>query len=631
MSHNCQANIIMHICINQHLCKTYGANLRDKVFFFVDNRNVIGKDIPFQLVYQRHFKQPLFEKSVVIAHDVDDFSKIWQAMGRSRTMNDTRFSIYKCGIPAEMLVSEGRGAVDIKKQDLTRLLYVLNCDSKMAGNLSSIYQTLISLLNLSQQRFYHCDDIVNSFLEKMQMTIGKKVEKHSEELIRHVLGTQVSARILAHILSDKFQRSPVEAVAAATLTPGVVETLLRQIVEQKYEQREPTGDIYDDFLRLLSGNQQRLMEISYTKQQQKQKQKQQNKSQDSDTMDIFDKKNQIHITDVTDDYFNYTLTPESDLPKIYLNLPLSVPILTMSYTLDGSYHAINVYPTLQFLYSHHIQGAYITKQVRDVLGSYNASSPDDFIQSFFETAEANLHDLSSGLDDDEGKPASTLGVGKAVVLVGLSAEELNGQHGVITRPAALEGRWDVRLHSNVDVSPRPISIKAANLQVIEPDSLRDEDLSDPVQRLAIRVRKNLIRQNPQYTLAALKQGIYVIGMKDQFNIHDLHAHPMQDQIRYIADEMGFILYEKKNGPNSDSSRNVDSFGPYFVEQYILLEILSKQEVAQNVLDYYVRHKDKLQRSLQNYSETQGKGFICWRFLINDGANDKTTTGDNVVE
>ena len=41
---------------------------------------------------------------MVLAHDVDDFSKIWQAMGRSRTMNDTRFSVYKSDIPEKMLV-----------------------------------------------------------------------------------------------------------------------------------------------------------------------------------------------------------------------------------------------------------------------------------------------------------------------------------------------------------------------------------------------------------------------------------------------------------------------------------------------------------------------------------------------
>ena len=79
----------------KNLCDTYGARLRERVFFFVDNRNVIGKDIPFQLVYQRRYGQPMFTTSVVLAHDVDDFSKIWQAMGRSRTMNETRFSIYK--------------------------------------------------------------------------------------------------------------------------------------------------------------------------------------------------------------------------------------------------------------------------------------------------------------------------------------------------------------------------------------------------------------------------------------------------------------------------------------------------------------------------------------------------------
>ena len=37
-------------------------------------------------------KLDLAGTSVVLAHDVDDFSRIWQAMGRSRTMNTTRFT-----------------------------------------------------------------------------------------------------------------------------------------------------------------------------------------------------------------------------------------------------------------------------------------------------------------------------------------------------------------------------------------------------------------------------------------------------------------------------------------------------------------------------------------------------------
>jgi hypothetical protein len=37
----------------------------------------------------------------VVAHDVNDFSKIWQAMGRSRTMNQTRFIVYRKDVSME--------------------------------------------------------------------------------------------------------------------------------------------------------------------------------------------------------------------------------------------------------------------------------------------------------------------------------------------------------------------------------------------------------------------------------------------------------------------------------------------------------------------------------------------------
>eukprot|EP00957_Ditylum_brightwellii_P110204 8405999-Ditylum_brightwellii.AAC.1 len=84
--------------------------------------------------------------------------------------------------------------------------------------------------------------------------------------------------------------------------------------------------------------------------------------------------------------------------------------------------------------------------------------------------------------------------------------------------------------------------------------------------------------------------------------------------------MGFILYDKTE------SNSVDQFGPYFVEQYMLMEVLSKQEVAQNVLDYYCKHKEKLDRCLQHYSGAQGKGFVCWRFLINETAKATAQVG-----
>ena len=99
-------------------------------------------------------------------------------------------------------------------------------------------------------------------------------------------------------------------------------------------------------------------------------------------------------------------------------------------------------------------------------------------------------------------------------------------------------------------------------------------------------------------------------------MHDLPSHPLAASVQYVADEMGFVLYCKPP-PSMVAQATVSSFGPYFVEQYLLMETLSKQEVAQNVLEYYVYHKEKLQRSLESYSEAQGKGFICWRFLMNE--------------
>ena len=141
--------------------------------------------------------------------------------------------------------------------------------------------------------------------------------------------------------------------------------------------------------------------------------------------------------------------------------------------------------------------------------------------------------------------------------------------------------------------------------------------------LDVEVLCSHVRQAPQYTLAAVKQGVYIIGMKDQFNIHDLPRHPMRDSVQYIQDEMGFVLFDKSVGRAGNS---LDNFGPYFVEQYILMEVLSKQEVAQNVMDYYVNHKEKLEQALQGYNETQGKGFICWRF-INDHRTQRRRSRD----
>ena len=432
--------------------------------------------------------------------------------------------------------------------------------------------------------------------------------------MQHVLGHTVPARILVHILESKFKRSTVEEVAQQQLSAPVVENLLRQIVQQKYEQRVPTKDVQDEFIRLLSGEQESLMEISYTKQQQKQKQKQQNKNQDSDTMDIFNKKHQLEVNIETEDYFRYTLTPETDTPKIALGLPIPVPILSLTYALThGGERCVHVYPTLQFLYSHHIQAEYITDEVRSALAQ--AADPAVVCNNFLAAAEARQQ---AGASAAGGR----LDVGQLVVLQGLSQAQYNGQRGRIVC-AGEGGRWGVLLDS-AGGADKPTSFKPENLALAgtgggqcaaSSGGVRGvPEVEDAIQQLRITLRMNYIRQNPQYTLAAISEGIYVIGMKDQFNVFDLQMHPLRERVGFISDEMGFVLFDRSS---QAADKSVDDFGPYFIEQYILMEVLSKQEVAQNVLDYYVHHKRQLEESVATYSEAQGKGFVCWRFLMNE--------------
>jgi len=249
----------------------------------------------------------------------------------------------------------------------------------------------------------------------------------------------------------------------------------------------------------------------------------------------------VAIAFETDNYFAYTLDPSADTTKISLSLPLFVPIFKLAYTVGGDRRVINVFPTLQFLYSHHIRAEYITSAVRDSLATFDGDPVTygtQFFQAVSALAEMDKKSLVSSADASAGDAAGGA---------------------------------------------------AAQLQ--------------------LDVLVNHIRQSPQYTLAGLWEGVYIIGMKDQFNVHDLPAHPMQQAIQYVADEMGFVLFCKEG-----LEKSVNSFGPYFIEQYLLMDVLSKQEVAQNVVEYYVNHRERLQRGVEGYSEAQGRGFVCWRFI-----------------
>jgi hypothetical protein len=330
------------------------------------------------------------------------------------------------------------------------------------------------------------------------------------------------------------------------------------------------------------------MEISYTKQQQKQKQKQMNKNQDSDTMEVFDKRHQLPIEVTMPDYFEYTRMPSTDLPRVVLGLPLAIPIMQMTYEIGGCRQAIRVYPTLQFLYSHHIRPDYITPAVKALVDFGQADVSADFIEDYCKRFVATTQqDAESHAHEESATPVSENLVGKVVELHSLMQDTYNGRRGRVVRFDASNNRWGV-LFQVTDA--KPTAIKPENLRVV-PESASDPPMpesaatptSDAVQELRVQMNINHIRQSPQYSIAALSKGVYAIGMKDQFNTHDVRTHPLADSVQYIADEAGFILFDQA-ATTGCSAASADTFGPYGIEQYLLMEVLSKQEVASNVLE-----------------------------------------------
>ena len=380
----------------------------------------------------------------------------------------------------------------------------------------------------------------------MEGTITENVSRLCQWLKQSIFDTTLTQGILYHIIGDKFSRSSNPELKK--FNKDQLEDLLNEIVVQKFEQRDLSNDVFDEFIAFLSGEQKGSMEVSYTKQQQKQKQKQQNKNQDSDAMGIFHKRNQLVISFETDNYFKYALSPSRDSTKLAFNLPCPVPIVTLQYVQNGrQMRAIRVYPTLQFLYSHHIQPAYITDDVR---GFYSLTNWDE----------------------------------KSV-------------------KKAYDGFWNHAVKGSTD---------AMDEEGMPNSGMVALDEKDPLSKLQIRLLRNFVSgSQPQYTFAGLAEGVYLIGMKDQFNIYDIPGNTFGPRIQFVMDDMGFVMYD------TTKTKSLDEFCPYYIENYIILEALSKVEVAQNVMDYYCNHKETIDAGLRGYDEAQGKGFVSWRFLMNE--------------
>ena len=75
--------------------------------------------------------------------------------------------------------------------ELSKLLYVTNYDHEMAGSILFMHLTLIALFNLSEESLYYRDSIVNTFIEKMDMTITRSVSTLEKQLVHNILGTGI--------------------------------------------------------------------------------------------------------------------------------------------------------------------------------------------------------------------------------------------------------------------------------------------------------------------------------------------------------------------------------------------------------------------------------------------------------
>merc|ERR1712232_576356 len=136
-----------------------------------------------------------------------------------------------------------------------------------------------------------------------------------------------------------------------------------------------------------------------------------------------------------------------------LSLPVSFPIFTANYSAGGKTRVVNIYPTIQFLYSHHIVQQYINQDVQTLLN--HRPDKTQFCADFVASVTKNLK--------------------------------------------------------------------------------REEHDDDPEKKFRTEVKLSGIKQNSQFSLVGIRPGIYLIGMKDQFNIHDRANHPMCGMLKYAVD------------------------------------------------------------------------------------------------
>ena len=79
----------------------------------------------------------------------------------------------------------------------------------------------------------------------------------------------------------------------------------------------------------------------------------------------------------------------------------------LSYVADGTSHVVSVYPTPQFLYSHHVCPEYITDEIRALVSAPGAvGDPAAYCRTFLETVERE-QELCAQLGPAEPSPSAS--------------------------------------------------------------------------------------------------------------------------------------------------------------------------------------------------------------------------------
>ena len=209
-------------------------------------------------------------------------------------------------------------------------------------------------------------------------------------------------------------------------------------------------------------------------------------------MEAWDRRHQLPLHFECNDYYGYAKDAANDRAKALLALPIPKEIFRLSYELGGKRRVVRVFPTVQFLYSHHARPEYVDDEVKTLVGRGERMTADGVQRP----SDHRVH--RSGccyvLQED----------GTSVQTPRKSAET-----ALVRSRSGLRRQVHDFFHAKIG----------------DADDGTDDDDPRPgnLEALDARVEVNRVRQNPSYSLIGIRRGVYVIGTKDQLTVHDLAA------------------------------------------------------------------------------------------------------------